>query len=125
MTNGSTLKSNTITQAFTPTVVASTQRFTSTLSLTSTTTNKPPGSTFKPLRPIHNWVPPRPNITARTEATDAEKAELRAEDAVRKAEKKAEAERKEKEMEILLGGAKKREEEKRAKDLAEHIRSWE
>jgi hypothetical protein len=50
---------------------------------------------------------------------------LRAEDAVRKAEKKAEAERKEKEMKILMGGAKKREEEKRAKDLAEHIRSWE
>lgn len=50
---------------------------------------------------------------------------MRAEDAVRKAEKKAEAERKEKEMKILMGGAKKREEEKRAKDLAEHIRSWE
>jgi hypothetical protein len=124
MINGSILNSNTTIQVSTPTVAAPTQRLTSTLSLVSTTTNKPPGPTFKPLKPIYDWVPPRPNIIARTEATDAEKEELRAEDAARKAEKKAEAERKEKEMEILMSGAKKCDGEKRAKDLAERIGSW-
>jgi hypothetical protein len=125
MTNGSNLNFNTTTQATTHNnPLAAQPKYASTLSLASTTTNKPPGPTFKPLKPIHDWVPPRPNITARTEATDAEKAELRAEDTARKAEKKAEAERKEREMEISMGGAKKREEEKRAKDLAERIGSW-
>jgi hypothetical protein len=99
-------------------------RYTPTLSLASTTTNKPPGSTFKPLKPTHNWVPPRPDIIARTEATDAEEAELRAEAAARETEKKQAAEQKQRKMKILTGGAKKAEAEKRAKELAERIRSW-
>jgi hypothetical protein len=96
-------------------------RYTPTLSLASTTTNKPPGATFKPLRPIHNWVPPRPAIIARTEATDAERAELRAEAAAREAEKKQVVEQKQKEMEILMGAAEKAEVEKRARELAERV----
>jgi hypothetical protein len=99
-------------------------RYTATLSLASTTTNKPPGSTFKPLKPIHNWIPPRPVIIARTEATDAEKAELRAEAAAREAEKKLVVEQKQREMEILMGGAKKAEAEKRARESAERVGSW-
>jgi hypothetical protein len=98
-------------------------RYTPTLSLASTTTNKPPGPSFKPLKPIHNWVPPRPVIIARTEATDAEKAELRAEAAAREVEKKQVVEQKQKEMEVLRGGAKKAEVERRAREVAERVGS--
>lgn len=102
-------------------------KFTSTLSLASTTTNRPPPASFAPLRPIHHWVPPRPTTIRRTSPPPAERAAMRAEHAARQAEKAAEAQRKEAEMKILREGAKKSEEvekEKRAKALQERERQW-
>lgn len=97
------------------------------LSLASTRTNRPPGPSFTPLRPIHNWVPPRPAIIARTEWTDAQKAESFADEAARKAEKAQEAERKAAEMEVLKKGAERAadlEKERRAKELGNRMREW-
>ncbi|CAD0090189.1 unnamed protein product [Aureobasidium mustum] len=81
-------------------------KFVSTLSLASTTTDRPPGPNFTPLRPMTHWVHPRPAIIPRTEATDAEKAEIRAEQAARKAEKEAEKQQKKRENEFLVARAK-------------------
>jgi hypothetical protein len=100
-------------------------KYTSTLSLASTTTNAPTNPNSTPLRPIHHWVLPRPVILRRTSPPPAEKAATRAEHAARQAEKKAEAEETEKEMQILRQGAKKAKElemEERAKALQERMR---
>ncbi|KAH0286115.1 hypothetical protein KCU62_g7018, partial [Aureobasidium sp. EXF-3399] len=95
-------------------------RYHTPLSLASTSTNRPLSATFNPLRPIHNWVSPRPAIFARTEWSDAQKAESIADEETSKAEKTQEAERKAREMEMLTKGAKKAEaveKERRAKEL--------
>ncbi|KAK6001257.1 hypothetical protein QM012_002588 [Aureobasidium pullulans] len=89
----------------TPLQPPSSTQFVSTLSLASTTTNRPPPANFTPLKPITHWVPPRPTIIARTEPSDTEKAELRAEQAARKTEKEAAKQQKEEENEMLVAKA--------------------
>lgn len=92
-------------------------RFVSSLSLASTTTNRPPPASFTPLKPITHWVPPRPKIIARTELSDAEKAELYAEDAARKVEKEAAKLQKKKEVEMMVARAGEAQMRIRAQEL--------
>ncbi|KAG9697834.1 hypothetical protein KCU95_g3351, partial [Aureobasidium melanogenum] len=73
-------------------------KFITPLPLASTTKNRPPSATFTPLKPIHHWVPPRPTIIARTDLPAAEIAELRAEEAARKAEKETDKKKREREI---------------------------
>lgn len=102
-------------------------RFHTPLSLANTSTNRPSGLNFTPLRPIHNWIPPRPAIISRTERSAAGIAEDIADEEARNAEKKAEAERKEKEMEVLREAAERAEkaaEVERARALGERVAEW-
>lgn len=96
----------------------------SSLSLASTTTNRPAPSNFTPLKPITHWVPPRPTIAPRTSLSGIEKAELVAEDAARKTEKQAVKVQKEKEVERMVVRAKEVQMEIRARELSGYRDCW-
>lgn len=96
---------------------ASSAKFISTLSLASTTTNRPPRPNFTPFKPITDWVPPRPTIIARTELCEVEKAELRAEEATRKTEKGTAKRQKRKGVEMMVANAKEAQLQTRAREL--------
>ncbi|KAH0352011.1 TBC-domain-containing protein, partial [Aureobasidium melanogenum] len=90
------------------------------LALASTITNRHPSATFTPLKPIHHWLPPRPTIIARTDLPAAEIAELRAEEAARKAEKEAEKKKREREVEMMRERAREVQMQMRAQELGGH-----
>lgn len=95
-------------------------KFITPLALASTTTNRPPFATFTPLRPIHHWVPPRPTIVARIDLSAAEIAELRVEEAARKAEREAEKKNREREVKMMSERAREVQMQIRAQELGGH-----